>query len=133
MLRKTKTTFEVISTCTYGKDINLKSAEKGSKRNPSTNRPIVCPLCAHDGRGKEFPGVWTYNMDQHFKQSHPTYTPSDGRLPRDFRRSIQISTEEQLLHIPKTSVVPVDHIEDGSPGKRKRGNSSTIGKKCAKR
>jgi len=86
---------------------------------------------------KGFLAIWTYNIAQHFVYSHPTYTVNDMRLSRDFRGSIQISTEEQIkLRIPKEALVSppkIDEPEDltrqteqmVTTSKRKRGNSSS--------
>jgi hypothetical protein len=64
------------------------------------------------------------------------YTVNDPRLSRDFRRSIQISTEEQIkLRIPEAALVSPPGIEEPedlarqteqtvTTSKRKRGNSS---------
>jgi len=45
----------------------------------------------YDSKSKKVPGVWTYNMDQHFSFSHSTYTISDPCLSHEFHQSIQIT------------------------------------------
>jgi len=78
----------------------------------------------------------TTNIAQHFAYSHPAYTVNDARLSRDFRGSIQISTEEQIkLRIPEEALVSPPEIEEleeltrrteqmVATSKRKWGNSS---------
>jgi len=75
-----------------GVKFQMKTLEKSSSAAPSTNRPIVCPLCepnlAEDNhlsssrgskknKAKVRPAVWSYNMRAHLgaqprQQSHAT-------------------------------------------------------------
>ena len=94
---------QVKSDCAFAKDFSLTAAETGCRTNPSTNRPRVCVHCRLPDKCKLLPTVWTYNMEQHFREAHPE-CPSitDFRLSQDFRRSIQITKgEQEWLKIPQ--------------------------------
>ena len=51
-----------VSNCDYSYKLSLQIASKSSKRNPSTNCPIICKLCKQV--------LWLYNMECHFLARH---------------------------------------------------------------
>ena len=50
------------SNCTYNTKFSLKSTEKPTRYNPSTNRPIKCSVCESV--------VWSYNNKLHVQEEH---------------------------------------------------------------
>jgi hypothetical protein len=84
------------------------SLAKSTKSNPSTNRPIVCPLChpdlaeqahtstpaASSGKRKDKvrPAVWSYNMRAHWLRLH-----SSSAMPLGLSRAIELAVGEASL------------------------------------
>lgn len=64
--------------------IQLASASKYNSTNPSTNVPVLCPVCSPE---KRF--VWKYNLKAHFKRTH---TDDDSKKHRELW---DISPEEE--------------------------------------
>ncbi|KAE9388420.1 hypothetical protein BT96DRAFT_836271, partial [Gymnopus androsaceus JB14] len=46
---------------------NLKDASTPSKKSPSTNHPLHCPLC-----NTTQPAIWKYNLWAHILREHPS-------------------------------------------------------------
>ena len=56
------------SDCKYYIKFSLGAAKKSTTYSPCTNRPVHCTICKCV--------VWSYNIAEHFKISHPTATYS---------------------------------------------------------
>ena len=83
------------------------SLAKSSAKHPSTNRPIVCPLChphlaepahtstqetAQKRKDKNRPAVWSYNMRAHWLRLH-----SSSAMPLGLSRAIELAVGEASL------------------------------------
>ncbi|KAI4525518.1 hypothetical protein K525DRAFT_191432, partial [Schizophyllum commune Loenen D] len=83
------------SSCSRAYAFKIDAASQVSKSKPCTNVPIRCHLCREVH--------WKYNMELHLIEKHPE---REGRLPEEFLRSLQISTEEKTrLGIPEEAVL----------------------------
>lgn len=118
-----------ITSCPNGKDFSLDAAEKGSSRNPSTNRPVMCPIClsGYPPRTKEFTGIWSYDLPQHVKDAHG----QDRVLDEAFQNFIQVSHAEHIaLWIPEDQVVdPVITPRNTDPAMNENDTSSAATRK----
>mmetsp|Transcript_1091 Transcript_1091/g.3423 ORF Transcript_1091/g.3423 Transcript_1091/m.3423 type:complete len:140 (-) Transcript_1091:88-507(-) len=80
------------------------SLAKSTAKNPSTNRPIVCPLChptlaepAHTAtqikatkrKDTKRPAVWSYNMRAHWLRLH-----GSSAMPPGLARAIELDVSE---------------------------------------
>ncbi|KAI6008633.1 hypothetical protein PISMIDRAFT_690710 [Pisolithus microcarpus 441] len=77
---------EMDTRCPYQVQIKFAYAEKGSKKRPCRNIPVVCPLCPLPPRSRQTDwrdGVWRYNMEQHLNFYHSEYAHpgKDAGLP----------------------------------------------------
>ena len=91
-----------------GVSFQAASLAKSTKAHPSTNRPIVCPMChpelAEDAHKKPpatrsskrktkiRPAVWSYNMRAHWNRAHHSSVMPDG-----LSKAIQLAEAESRM------------------------------------
>lgn len=139
-LRKKPKSMEVSSNCKYYYNFNYKAATKSSSNSPSTNAPLICPLCKPSPKTGQKPAFWKYNLEAHLHREHPEALES-AALSVGVRRAKHISISEavelgvpegavkgwrEAANVPSTSDIEVDESaevdEHGT-----QGNGETMG------
>lgn len=93
-LTKPNRTFIPSTNCPYYDNFTLKTAGTSTDANPTTNRPIICNICASQTANKLHDNThvfWSYNMDQHIRTAHNGAVPPSS----DFRASFAVSEDER--------------------------------------
>ncbi|RDB26720.1 hypothetical protein Hypma_005418 [Hypsizygus marmoreus] len=140
----------VESNCAFSHAFRYGFADKGSAATPCRNVPVVCGLCpgpsAHP-RGSAEPGIWRYNMGEHFALRHSEYAspanPEGLPLPYSVWKSMELfPSEEAALGIPSNHIPtpfvnfeshPSDLAQEATGGSRGRKRASSSSGPSAKR
>ena len=135
-LKVTSKGSEFLTLCPYQAQIKFVYTDKGSKKRPCRNIPVVCPLCPPPPRAREtnwHDAVWRYNMEQHLNFHHPEHAHPGKEiglpLPPDISAAALVDThEEKALGVPGHEKFEhiVDNETEGALGGEKCKSSREV-------
>jgi hypothetical protein len=135
-LKVTSKGSEFLTLCPYQAQIKFAYADKGSKKCPCRNIPVVCPLCPAPPRARETnwrDAIWRYNMEQHLNFHHPEYAHPGKEIglplpPNVSAAALVDAREEKALGVPGREKFEhiVDNETEGASGGEKRKSSKEV-------